>query len=429
MEEIAYLKVLENELVVALGCTEPTAIALASALAVKYLEADQLISLEVFASANIIKNAMGVHIPGTGLIGMNLAAALGTLSDSSEELNLLSGLTKIQLDKASLMIKEGKIKVRQKDTEKKLYIEVVAKGISSYTKVIVEDRHTHVSYIEKDGKVILSQDDKVNLLSKESYDFLTIDGIWNFITKVDVRKLSKVEESIILNKKIGEEGLRETYGLRVGKTIFNAMENGDTSPDITNYAIALTAAGCDARMAGSSLQVMSNSGSGNQGLGVVLPVVAYGEKLGLSYEALLRSTALSHLVTIYIKTRFGRLSAICGATVAAIGASCGITYLQGGGLKEIRASIQNMLGNITGMVCDGAKGGCALKVATCTSAACLSSQLAMAGVSIGSHDGIIDVNPDKTIANLGLLSQEASHDMDNLILKIMLEKENEPLNP
>ncbi len=425
MENLAYQNVLENELVVALGCTEPTAIALASALAVKYLEEDQVISLEVWASANIIKNAMGVYIPGTGLIGMNLAAALGTLSDSSEELNLLNGLTKKQLDKASLMIKEGKIKVRQKDTEKKLYIEVVAKGISSYAKVIVEDRHTHVSYIEKDGKVILSQDDKVNLLSNESYDFLTIEGIWNFITTVDVRKLTKVEESITMNKRMGEEGLRKAYGLRVGKTIFDAMEKGESSSDLTNYAIALTAAGCDARMAGSSLQVMSNTGSGNQGLGVVLPVVAYWEKLGLSYEALLRGTALSHLVTIYIKTRFGRLSAICGATVAAIGASCGITYLLGGSLKEVQSSIQNMLGNITGMVCDGAKGGCALKVATCTSAACLSSQLAMAGVAIGSHDGIIDVNPDKTIANLGLLSQEASHDMDDLILKIMLEKENE----
>lgn len=429
MDEKAYQKVLGNELVVALGCTEPTAIALASALAVKYLDEDQVISLDVLASANIIKNAMGVHIPGTGLIGMNLAAALGTLSDSSEKLNLLSGLTKKQLEKASLMIKEGKVKVSQKDTDKKLYIEVVAKGISSYAKVIVEDRHTHVSYIEKDGKVILSHDDKVNLLSNDPYDFLTLDGIWDFIKKVDLKNLTKVEESITMNKKMGEEGLRRSYGLKVGKTIFDAMEKGESSSDLTNYAIALTAAGCDARMAGSSLQVMSNSGSGNQGLGVVLPVVAYWERLGLSYEALLRSVALSHLVTIYIKTRFGRLSSICGATVAAIGASCGITYLLGGGLQEIQASVQNMLGNITGMVCDGAKGGCALKVATCTSAACLSSQLAMAGVAIGRHEGIIDVDPDKTIANLGRLSREGGQDMDNLILKIMLEKENELLNP
>ena len=304
---------------------------------------------------------------------------------------------------------------------------MVARGEKSYAKVIVEDRHTHVSYIEKDGKVILSQDDQVNLLPEESYEFLNISGIWDFIRQVDIKKLSKVEQSITMNKRIGEEGLRNPYGLRVGKTLFDAMEEGYTSWDLSNYAMALTAAGCDARMAGSSLQVMSVSGSGNQGIGAVLPVVAYWEKLDVSHEALLRAVTLSHLVTIYIKTRFGRLSAICGATVAAIGASCGMTYLLGGGLKEVRAAIQNMLGNITGMVCDGAKGGCALKVATSTSAACLSAQLALAGVAIGEHDGIIDEDPEKTIANLGLLSREASEDMDNLILKIMLDKENETL--
>lgn len=299
MEENAYLKVLEKELVIALGCTEPTAIALASALAVKYLDDEDVTHLDVYASSNIIKNAMGVHIPGTGLIGMNLAAALGTLSDSSKDLNLLSGLTKKQIDQAATMIKEGVVRVLQKDVNKKLYIEVVAKSKKSQAKVIVEDRHTNVTYIEKDGKIILSRDDQVNLLLGDSYEFLSIKGIWDFVEQVDLHKLTKVEESITINKKMGEEGLRNSYGLRVGKTLFDAMERGEASSDLDNYAVALTSAGCDARMAGYSLQVMSNSGSGNQGLGVVLPVVAYWEKLGLSNEVLLRATALSHLVTIF----------------------------------------------------------------------------------------------------------------------------------
>ncbi len=423
MLEKEFLDVLDRELVIALGCTEPIAIAFASAMASKHLKGE-LVSLEVFASANIIKNAMGVNIPGTGKTGMNLAAALGTLSDADKNLEVLCGINEDVIQEASKMIEEGKIHIRKSDHPKKLYIEVIAKSEKSSSRVIIEDRHTNITLIETDGKVFFSIEDKIDELPVNDTSFMSMETIWEFVENVDPSKLTKVEESLRVNKIIGEEGLRHDYGLRVGKTIYESALKGQKNIDSTTYAMALTAAGSDARMAGSSLSVMSNSGSGNQGITATLPIIAFWEKLGLTKDELLRATALSQLVTIYIKTKFGRLSALCGATIAATGASCGITYLQGGKKEEIYASVQNMLGNVTGILCDGAKGGCALKVATCTSAACLSSSLALNGIAIGSHDGIIDHDPEKTIDNLCLLSTEGTGESDRIILDIMLEKEN-----
>ena len=423
MFEKAFLELLDKELVVALGCTEPIAIALASAVASRHLSG-KLSSLEVYASGNIIKNAMGVSIPGTGKTGMNLAAALGSLSDADRNLEVLCGLKEEHIERALKLIEEGRISIRKSENPKKLYIEVIAKSETSSSRVVIEDRHTNITRIESGGRTILSQEDRVDCLEGNDLSFMNMDTIWSFIEGVDPSNLTKVSESIRINRVIGEEGIRRDYGLKVGKTIFLEMEKNRQLNDPVNYAIALTAGGYDARMAGSSLSVMSNSGSGNQGITATLPVMAFWEKMDLTDEELLRAVTLSHLVTIYIKTKFGRLSALCGATIAATGASCGITYLKGGKRKEVLASIQNMLGNVTGMLCDGAKGGCALKVATCTSAACLSSTLAMNGISIGRHEGIIDDDPEKTIDNLCLLSNEGGRDADRIILDIMLDKEN-----
>lgn len=426
MNEQLFLDVLDRELVVALGCTEPIAIALASAVANKHLK-EPLVFLEVYASANIIKNAMGVSIPGTGKSGMNLAAALGSLGDADKNLEVLTGLSEEHILEAGHMISAGKIRISRADTMKKLYIEVQAKSKHGYSKVIIEDRHTNITYIEADGEVIFNQKEQF-LQKEEEYSFMNINSILEFVEKVPVDKLTKVEESISLNKRIGEEGIRKDYGLKVGKSLFEVMEKGHQSNDPVNYAMALTAGGSDARMAGSSLSVMSNSGSGNQGITATLPVIAFWERMDFSEELLLRSVTLSHLVTIYIKTKFGRLSALCGATIAATGASCGITYLLGGSKKEIQGTIQNMLGNVTGMICDGAKGGCALKVATCTSAACMSSALALRGIAIGCQEGIIEEDAEKTIENLGILSCEGGKEADRIILGIMLEKENKRKN-
>lgn len=422
MYEHAFLEVLDRELVVALGCTEPIAIALAAAVASKHLK-EPLEFLEVYASGNIIKNAMGVSIPGTGKTGMNLAAALGSLGDADRKLEVLSGISEDNILEATRMISAGRIRIKKADTVKKLYIEVRATSLHGNSKVIIEDRHTNITHIEADGEVLFNLKEQV-LQKEEEYSFMNMETILEFIESVPVEKLGKVEESIRINKRIGEEGIRREYGLKVGKTLFEAMQKGHQSNDPINYAMALTSGGSDARMAGSSLSVMSNSGSGNQGITATLPVIAYWEKMNLSEELLLRSVALSHLITIYMKTKFGRLSALCGATIAATGASCGITYLLGGKKKEIHGAIQNMLGNVTGMICDGAKGGCALKVATCTSAACMSSTLALSGIAIGCQEGIIEEDAEKTIENLGILSCEGGKEADRIILGIMLDKEN-----
>lgn len=425
MNQDAFFSILQKELVIALGCTEPIAIALAAATARKYVKGDTVRDLKLYASSNVIKNAMAVNIPGTGSSGINLAAALGALARNADKnLEVLSGLSMEDIIKAKSMIKDGLVSVKLADTPKKLYIEVILKTEKSCARVVIEDRHTNIALIEVDGVIHKNSCCKETEVVEEDSDWLNLDSIWDFINNVDTNILELVKASIEINKAIGIEGLRNSYGLQVGKTIIAAVNKGIVADDLANYAMALTSAGSDARMAGSTFKVMSNSGSGNQGITATLPVVAAWERLNLSEEQLMRATALSHLVTIYIKSKFGRLSALCGATIAATGASCGISYLLGGGKAEIKSAIQNMLGNVTGMLCDGAKAGCALKVSTCTNAAIQSAMLAMNGITIGATDGIIEEDAEHTIDNLCRLGNQGTVETDKIILDIMLSKEN-----
>lgn len=424
-KEISLL--LSKELVVALGCTEPIAIALAAAASAKYAKANKskIIKIQLLASGNIIKNAMSVNIPGTGSCGIKFATALGAVVGNDEKgLEVLSGLSNEQIETAKNMIKDGIISADLSNSPKKLYIEVIVHTEASYAKVIIEDAHTNIVFIEVDGSVI--KDSRSNEGSSDEDQIgskLSINDIYEFINNFDIDKFDLIKQSIELNRAIGLEGLKNSYGLEVGKTIKNQMDNEIVSDDIVNYAMALTAAASDARMAGCTLSVMSNSGSGNQGITATLPVVAVWERLDLPYEKLIRAAALSHLVTIYIKIKFGRLSALCGATVAATGSSCGIVYLYGGDENKIKSTIQNMLGNITGTLCDGAKAGCALKVSTCTNAAIQSAILALKGTTIKSTDGIIENDVEKTIDNVCMLANEGTRAADKIILDIMLNKE------
>ena len=379
----------------------------------------------MLASNNIIKNALAVVIPGTGSCGINLAAALGSLSKNQEKcLEVLNGLNETDITKAKSMIKDGLISVNLADTTKKLYIEVIIKTLESSSRVVIQDMHTNITLIEVDG-IIIKDDFSEDVIEKEkNYDFLSIDTIWDFIKSVDINKLDIVKKSIEMNKKIAVFGLENSYGLQVGRTIKDAINKGILADDMANYAMSLTSAGSDARMGGCLLSVMSNSGSGNQGIAATLPVEAVWEKLKLSEEKLLRATALSHLVTIHIKSKFGRLSALCGVTIAATGASCGIAYLLEGDKKSVQSSIQNMIGNVAGIFCDGAKAGCALKVSTCTNAAVQSALLAINGIVIKATDGIIDENVEKTIDNLCRLGNMGTFETDKIILDIMLNKES-----
>lgn len=422
-----FLERLEKELVVTLGCTEPIAIAFAAALAKNHAKGDIVTSVRVLASANVIKNAMAVVIPGTQGSGAKLAAALGVLAgDSSKGLEVLAGLTLRDVEQAKRLIEDKLVMVGLAETSQKLYIEVIVETSQSYAKVIIADEHTKVVLIEVDGLTLINTltENKSNgsgSVRKED-SFITLDSIWEFVQRVRIKDLDIIKKTIELNTTIGLEGLTNKYGLQVGKMIIESIRKGILTDDLITHAMALTAGASDARMAGSTLPVMSNSGSGNQGISATLPVVAVGERLQVSNERLIRAVTLSHLIAIYIKSKIGRLSALCGATASGTGASCGIAYLLGGGKAEIKAAIQNMQGTTTGMFCDGAKVGCALKLSSCTNAAVLAALMAIEGIAIQATDGIIEGDAEQTIENLGRLANEGTREVNRIILDIMVNK-------
>ena len=344
--------------------------------------------------------------------------------DAARKLEVLSGITPKDVERAKALLASGMVFVSASDTNKKLYIEIVINSGDQYAKVILADEHTRVVLIEADGSVIY-REPSTGASAAEDEDegaALNLDQLWRFVMQVNTEKLRLVEQSIELNKKVALEGLNGSYGLQVGRTLRDGIEKGYLTNDLATWAMALAAAGSDARMAGVLMPVMSNSGSGNQGLCATLPVVAAGEKLEANQETLLRAVTLSHLITIYIKSRFGRLSALCGAAIAGTGASCGITYLLGGGLPQIKYAIQNMLGNVTGMLCDGAKAGCAMKVSTCINAAVQSAIMALEGRCISGTDGIVEQDVEASIENLCRLGNQGSVEADRIILDIMLNK-------
>ncbi|NRF93045.1 serine dehydratase subunit alpha family protein [Paenibacillus frigoriresistens] len=425
MHTNTFINILQNELVIALGCTEPVAIALAAAKARTYVDGN-IDNITVYASAGIIKNALAVGIPGTDLTGIDFVAALGAIAGNAEkQLEVLADIKPDDISVAQSMVERGVSVVHLSDTTRKLYIEVIIEAEQRYAKVVITDNHTNITLIEVDGQVVdtggcASASFKSSNAERSE---LTVESIVEFVNTVELVDLGLVKQSIELNRKAGLDGLEHSYGLEVGKTIKENVQKGILSDDLISHAMALAAAGSDARMAGSSMPVMANSGSGNQGIAATNPVIAAAEKLGASEEKLIRAVALSHLITIHIKSKFGRLSALCGVTVSGTGASCGITYLLGGGKPEIKAAIQNMLGNVAGMMCEGAKGGCAMKVATCTSAAVQSALLASKGMTISSTNGFIENEAEKTIDNFCRIGNEATSEIDKLILEMMLNKD------
>jgi len=416
--------ILEKELVIALGCTEPVAIALAAATAKSYAKG-QIEEISLKASGNIIKNAKSVGIPGMTSSGLNFAAALGAAAgDPLKQLEVLDGLTFEDELSALKLIEEGKVSSGHADTPKRLYIEVSLKTNQHTSRVVISDNHSNITLIEVDGQVVFTGGcENIGFQSdEEELQTLTIDEIVKWVQTVDISSLSVVKKSIELNKVIGKEGLSGDYGLNVGKTIKENVKKGILSDDIATAAMSLAAAGSDARMAGSTLPVIANTGSGNQGIAVTLPVVAVAEKLKVSEEEMIRAVALSHLITIHIKSKFGRLSALCGVTAAGMGASGAIVYLLGGHLQQIKGAIQNTIGNVSGMICDGAKAGCAMKVSTCSNVAVQSALLALNNQEIKSTDGFIHDDVEKSIESFCKLGNEGTRHTDELILKLMMEK-------
>jgi L-cysteine desulfidase len=418
------LSILQKELVVALGCTEPVAIALAAATAKSYAKG-QIEKICLYASGNIIKNAKSVGIPGMSAKGLDFAAALGaTAGDPSKQLEVLVGLTAEDERMAIELIEAGKVSAGQADTPKRLYIEVILQTTQQTSRVVISDNHSNITLIEVDGKTVyLGGCENIGFQTEEEeLEKLTIDEIYEWLLTADLHDLGLVKKSIELNRNIGIEGLSGEYGLNVGKTIKENVKKGFLSDDLATAAMSLAAAGSDARMAGSTLPVMANTGSGNQGIAVTLPVVAVAEKLKVSEEKMVRAVALSHLITIHIKSRFGRLSALCGVTAAGMGASAAMVFLLDGSLQQIKAAIQNTIGNVSGMICDGAKAGCAMKVSTCSNVAVQSALLALNHQEIKSTDGFIHDDVEKSIESFCKLGNEGTRQTDELILQLMLEK-------
>ena len=434
------IELVKKEVKPALGCTEPITVALAASKAVEILTencpeckteewrktADFDINVEV--SGNILKNGMGVGIPGTGMIGLHIAAALGVVcGKSGYGLEVLHDLCDEAVGRAKELVAAGKVKISRSETGHKLYAKVTVSAQAGHkASSVIEDDHDNIVETSFDNN-ILENNRTENGDAKEEHkttlDYhLSVKEIYEFAQSADFEDIRFILESRDMNLRLACEGLSGEYGLKVGKTINSENYLSVFGNDFMSYAMSLTAAASDARMAGCTLPAMSNSGSGNQGITVTMPVIAYAMKYGTPDEELARALILSHLVAIHIKGYLGKLSALCGCVIASTGSSCGIVYLRGGDYEHICAAIKNMIGNITGMVCDGAKVGCAMKVASGVSSAIQSAVLAMDGTCISEHDGIIEKDIEKTIRNLGKIGSVGMQNTDTMILDIMVCK-------
>lgn len=418
-----YLKTLKKEVVPSEGCTEPIAIAYAASIAAEHLKGE-IKEVNIYLSKNVIKNALGVGIPGTGGVGIEIAAALGiSIQKSYKKLTILSNFTEDELKKAKEIVDENIINIKQKNTNKALYIEVELLSETSKSKVIIEDTHTNVTLIECDDKIIMDNNSEVSEDLEEDYKLFKIADIYNFAKEADFDDIKFILESAKMNEKVSEEGLKGDYGLQVGSKIIQKGNFNLFSNDASNKIIAASAAASDARMDGCAMPIMTTAGSGNQGIACSIPVAQTARLLDKSEEELARALVLSNLVTIRIKKHMGRLSPLCGAGIAgATGASCGITYLLGGNLENINYCINNMISDLSGMICDGAKETCALKIATGTNAAIQCANLAINGISATANDGIVAKDVEETIESIETLIQNGFKNVDDTILNIMLEK-------
>jgi L-cysteine desulfidase len=420
-EYSAMISLLKREVVPALGCTEPVAVALAAAKAREALGCEPE-TVTIAASGNIIKNGMGVGIPGTDSIGLHVAAAVGAIAGKpGRGLEVLDGITAGEIRKSLALVEAGKVTITIADTSEKLFIDAVCRSGEKRARVVISGGYTNVVLVEGNGNSIFEKTSKVTESARQDGEIphLTVEKICEFSDRSDFESIRFILEGAVMNRAIAEEGLRGEYGLQVGKKITDYAEKGFYPRGLMSEVVSFSAAAVDARMAGADFPAMSNSGSGNQGITAMLPVLKVAERLGKSEEELARALILSNLIAIHLKQHIGLLSALCGVVYAATGASCGIVKLLGGDVQNVSYAIKNMIANISGMICDGAKPGCALKVSTGVSAAVESALLAADGIEVSHHDGIIEKDIEKTIANLGEIGARGMNETDQVILGIM----------
>lgn len=420
------IALVKREVVPAVGCTEPIAVALAVASSQSLLKGHPA-RIHVILSPNMLKNAMGVGIPGTGMTGLPIAVALGAVcGDPKANLEVLAGVTLDDVVKGKSLVDNGVVTISlAPEGCDILYIEATVTDDNGHiATTIISGSHTNIVRQELDGKVLTCNDSNIGseVKTAASAPKLTMSQVWEFAMESPLDELKFILESRRLNKLAAERSFTGRYGHEVGRTLHCERQRAMMGDSIFSRVLSYTSAACDARMAGAPIPVMSNSGSGNQGIAATLPVAIYAEEQFASEEQTVRALMLSHLTVIYIKQSLGRLSALCGCVVAATGSACGICYLMGGDFEKVVATAKNMIANLTGMICDGAKPSCAMKLASGVSTAMMSAMMAMEGQSVCQLEGIVDDDIDRCVSNLTRIGREGMRETDRLILEIMTSK-------
>lgn len=428
LEKQQITRLVRHWVVPAIGCTEPICVALAVSRATEVLGSVPQ-RIDASLSANILKNAMGVGIPGTGMVGLPIAIALGALIGRSDYgLEVLRNCNSEVVERGKAYIDENRIHIGLKaDAPEKLYVEIRCTDAEGNTAcAILAREHTNFIRVERNGEVLLDHPLSEGAVTEggqnEEKLQLNLRKVWEYATTMPLADIEFINEAGRLNSAAAHLSLEGNYGHRLGKTLSRPLGRGIMGDSIYAHIISSTASACDARMAGAMIPVMSNSGSGNQGICATNPVVVFAEENHNTAEEMTRALMLSHLTAIYIKLNLGTLSALCGCVVAATGSSCGITYLMGGGYEQLTFAVKNMIANLTGMICDGAKPSCALKLTTGVSTAVLSAMLAMQGNCVTSVEGIIDDDVDQSIRNLVSIGTDAMNETDHCVLDIMTHK-------
>ncbi|MGV8146713.1 MAG: serine dehydratase subunit alpha family protein [Alkaliphilus sp.] len=418
------LALLKSEVKPAMGCTEPIAVALACSKAMQLGWHDDINTIKITVSPNIYKNGLSVGIPHTKEVGLLVAGAMGALGGNPDlGLNVLKYTDGETVRDAIKLVDKKKVHLAIEDTDEKIYIDVILESDKAKSQVTIQGSHTNYILLKLNETIVLDvakTDDSITC--ENTLSSLRIRDIIEKIESMEYTDLSFLIEGLQMNEKVADFGLNQKLGIGVGYSIKKEIERGNISEDLTSKAMYMTAAGADARMSGVTLPVMSSSGSGNNGLTAILPLVAYMKIHDVSKEKIAKALAISHTINCVIKNHIGSLSALCSCGIsAATGASAAITWLQNGSKDQIEGAINNMIANVSGMICDGAKDGCALKLATAASTSIYSSFLALSGAIVQPRNGIIGNTVEESIKNLGLISEKGMKITDHVILDLMKE--------
>ena len=427
--------ILQMEVTPALGCTEPAAIALATAAAASLLKDKEIDGIELWVDPNIYKNGTAVAIPGTnGMTGLDVAAGVGAFGgDPQRGLEVLDTVDQTSIDKTKALIANQGVQVHLYE-ESGLHVKALLSSGSDRAEAEIKDLHNNIVHLSLNGKDITDSEllskvagnsgkSAMALLEEWLMD-LTLDDIYEMIDEIDEDDLEFLKKGVECNVTLAEHGLKYGSGLGIGKAIERLLKQKLLVKDMATSARILTSAAADARMSGVNLPAMSSAGSGNHGLTAILPIWAIKDFVDHDEETVLRAIGLSHVITAYVKAHTGRLSAVCGCSVAAgAGATAGITYLVGGDVEHMAGAIKNIMEDLAGVICDGAKAGCALKLNTAAGAAVQAALFSLQGINVQDTDGIIGQSTEQTVRNLGTLSHQGMVETDRTILQIMREKE------